>query len=88
MKEKTMIVPSEILLATQFVAAPTVENQNHYLQLQSGGRIYTFFLDSVLAKKIAKQLSKQVEAFEKENGEEFDDRLDNEPMKSPFGDEK
>ena len=79
---------SPIILLTSFRADPTAEGQNHLLRLTSGEANYIFFFDSALAKKIAKQLSKQVKIFEDANGKEFDDRLDNEPMKSPFAEKE
>lgn len=74
----------EIILVTSFHADPTTRGQNHLLRLISGGKQYLFLLDSPLAKMIAKQLSKQVKAFEAELGEVFDDRLDNESLLTPL----
>ena len=53
------------------------------LHFKSGDISHVFSMDPSLAKKLGKGLLQTIEKIEKANNITFDDRLDNEPMKSP-----
>ena len=61
-----------------------VINGHMHLHVKSADVSHVFVMDLSLAKKLSKGLAQQVDQIEKANNVTFDDRLDNEPMKSPL----
>ena len=61
-----------------------VINGMMHIAFESGQETSCYLLALPAAKKIGKGMSKLVEEIEKKTGQTFDDRLPDEPMKSPW----
>ncbi len=82
MAEIKLLELSERVFVDRFQGGRT-QNLFH-LYLQGGKEEYGFVFEMIGAKRLAKLLSQQVEAFEKETGQKLDDTLDNDPQLSPL----
>jgi hypothetical protein len=72
----------ETILINRFQSRPA--GSGVQVVLQSGSKQYGFIFDWVLAKKLAKYFKQVVDEVEGKNNIKFDDRLDNEPIKSEW----
>ena len=74
-------VPNKIYVDTLHLR---VINGMMHVVFQSGQETSCYLLALPAAKKIGKGMTKLVEEMEQKTGQTFDDRLPDEPMKSPW----